>query len=59
MSAAEPLPAAMEAGKSNPNRPPTDGYRQDHLAMQDLENLDPAKLTPLTPEVISRQVRVT
>lgn len=29
---------------------------QAHLAVQDVEALDPAKLTPLTPEVISRQV---
>merc|ERR1719160_472573 len=28
---------------------------EDGLAVQDLETLDPSKLTPLTPEVISRQ----
>mmetsp|Transcript_11362 Transcript_11362/g.22206 ORF Transcript_11362/g.22206 Transcript_11362/m.22206 type:complete len:488 (-) Transcript_11362:117-1580(-) len=32
--------------------------RQTHLAFQDVENLDPAKLTPLTPEVISRQATI-
>eukprot|EP00005_Dracoamoeba_jomungandri_P003091 CAMPEP_0174260652 /NCGR_PEP_ID=MMETSP0439-20130205/10174_1 /TAXON_ID=0 /ORGANISM="Stereomyxa ramosa, Strain Chinc5" /LENGTH=480 /DNA_ID=CAMNT_0015344941 /DNA_START=11 /DNA_END=1453 /DNA_ORIENTATION=- len=29
-----------------------------HLAVQDLSNLDPAKLNPLTPEVISRQATI-
>jgi len=29
----------------------------DGLAVQVVEALDPSKLTPLTPEVISRQVR--
>eukprot|EP01102_Stenamoeba_stenopodia_P011599 TRINITY_DN3582_c0_g4_i1.p1 TRINITY_DN3582_c0_g4~~TRINITY_DN3582_c0_g4_i1.p1 ORF type:complete len:465 (+),score=145.00 TRINITY_DN3582_c0_g4_i1:210-1604(+) len=29
-----------------------------HLAKQDLETLDPAKLTPLSPEVISRQATI-
>lgn len=32
--------------------------RQDHLAKQDLATLDPSKLTPLTPEVISRQATI-
>ena len=31
---------------------------QPHLAIQDLTNLDVTKLTPLSPEVISRQVRI-
>jgi translation initiation factor 2 subunit 3 len=30
----------------------------DGLAVQDVVNLDPAKLTPLTPEVISRQATI-
>ncbi|KAH0481409.1 MAG: hypothetical protein KVP17_003530 [Porospora cf. gigantea B] len=30
----------------------------DHLATQNLDTLDPAKLTPLTPEVISRQATI-
>lgn len=32
--------------------------KSPHLAFQDLENLDPLKLTPLTPEVISRQATI-
>lgn len=31
---------------------------EDGLAKQDLENLDVSKLTPLTPEVISRQATI-
>lgn len=31
---------------------------QPHLAEQHLESLDPSKLTPLTPEVISRQATI-
>uniref|UniRef100_A0A0G4GLS4 protein-synthesizing GTPase n=1 Tax=Chromera velia CCMP2878 TaxID=1169474 RepID=A0A0G4GLS4_9ALVE len=30
----------------------------DHLAKQDLSTLDPSKLTPLSPEVISRQATI-
>lgn len=30
---------------------------QKHLAVQDLSKLNVEELTPLTPEVISRQVR--
>ena len=32
--------------------------RQTHLAVQDLATLDPSKLTPLTPQVISRQATI-
>ncbi|CAB1119161.1 unnamed protein product [Ectocarpus sp. CCAP 1310/34] len=32
--------------------------KQEHLAVQNLETLDPAALTPLTPEVISRQATI-
>ena len=32
--------------------------KQDHLKEQSLENLDPSKITPLTPEVISRQATI-
>eukprot|EP00735_Rhodelphis_limneticus_P006361 TRINITY_DN1875_c0_g1::TRINITY_DN1875_c0_g1_i1::g.14038::m.14038 TRINITY_DN1875_c0_g1::TRINITY_DN1875_c0_g1_i1::g.14038 ORF type:complete len:459 (+),score=98.17,sp/Q5ZMS3/IF2G_CHICK/76.92/0.0,GTP_EFTU/PF00009.22/7.2e-39,eIF2_C/PF09173.6/1.2e-37,GTP_EFTU_D2/PF03144.20/1.5e-11,MMR_HSR1/PF01926.18/0.015,Dynamin_N/PF00350.18/0.27,cobW/PF02492.14/0.14 TRINITY_DN1875_c0_g1_i1:82-1458(+) len=32
--------------------------KQLHLAVQDISKLDPAKLTPLTPEVISRQATI-
>ncbi|CAM9971990.1 unnamed protein product, partial [Phaeothamnion confervicola] len=32
--------------------------KQTHLAVQDLSNLDPSALTPLTPEVISRQATI-
>lgn len=31
---------------------------QTHLAVQDLSTLDPARLTPLTPEIISRQATI-
>jgi hypothetical protein len=30
---------------------------EDGLSVQNVDTLDPSKLTPLTPEVISRQVR--
>merc|ERR1712017_17977 len=32
--------------------------KQSHLAKQDLETLDVTKLTPITPEVISRQATI-
>jgi translation initiation factor 2 subunit 3 len=32
--------------------------KQDHLSNQNLETLDPSKLTPLTPEIISRQATI-
>jgi hypothetical protein len=32
--------------------------RQPHLAVQDLENIKPSEITPLTPEVISRQATI-
>ena len=31
---------------------------QTHLALQSLDNFDPALLTPLNPEVISRQATI-
>jgi translation initiation factor 2 subunit 3 len=34
------------------------GIVQNHLAVQDLSTLDPTTLTPLTPEVISRQATI-
>lgn len=36
------------------------GQKKDtsHLAKQDLATLDPSKLTPLSPEVISRQATI-
>jgi len=37
---------------------PTVTTSQPHLATQDLSNLDIAKLTPLSPEVISRQATI-
>lgn len=33
-------------------------FKQDHLAKQDLATLDVNKLTPLSPEVISRQATI-
>ena len=44
-----------------PSAPEVDAHgrkRQTHLHVQDLEKLDPAKLTPLSPEVISRQATI-
>eukprot|EP00736_Rhodelphis_marinus_P012389 Rmarinus@m.3534 len=35
-----------------------EGPRQPHLAVQNLAALDPAKLNPLTPEIISRQATI-
>ena len=37
---------------------PTTKKDTSHLMAQNLEALDPAKLTPLTPEVISRQATI-
>ena len=37
---------------------PTVTTGQPHLAKQDLNNLDISKLTPLSPEVISRQATI-
>ena len=37
---------------------PTVTTSQPHLAVQDLNNLDITKLTPLSPEVISRQATI-
>lgn len=34
------------------------GAKQSHLAVQDIATLDATKLTPLTPEVISRQATI-
>ena len=34
------------------------GVKQSHLAVQDIATLDASKLTPLTPEVISRQATI-
>lgn len=34
------------------------GMTQNHLAVQDIATLDPATLTPLTPQVISRQATI-
>jgi hypothetical protein len=42
-----PTPAPKYASKSNPR-----------LSVQDISKLDPTKLTPLTPEVISRQATI-
>ena len=44
---------ASDGAASSSSAPPGFG-----LAVQSLESLDISKLTPLTPEVISRQVRV-
>ena len=40
------------------NRNKAIGEKQTHLAVQDLSKLDITKLTPLTPEVISRQATI-
>jgi hypothetical protein len=32
--------------------------RQSYLAQQSLDTLDPTKITPLSPEVISRQATI-
>ena len=37
---------------------PTVTTSQPHLAKQDLKGLDISKLTPLSPEVISRQATI-
>eukprot|EP00752_Nemacystus_decipiens_P009270 g8282.t1 len=53
--AAAAAPAPTPAPESRRGR---HDVKQEHLAVQNLETLDPAALTPLTPEVISRQATI-
>ena len=58
------IPPAAEQGSEDLLATPatndlTSGVQDSsHLMEQSLTNLDPAKLTPLTPEVISRQATI-
>ena len=49
---------AEEAAPGPKDRNRAVGAVQAHLAEQNLETLDVAKLSPLTPEVISRQATI-
>lgn len=54
-------PAAGNSGETEQKETEVDQHgrkRQLHLAFQDLTKLDPSVLTPLTPEVISRQATI-
>lgn len=53
-SAKPPLPPDADASDLDEHG----RKRQTHLANQDLSTLDPSKLTPLSPEVISRQATI-
>jgi ABC-type transport system involved in cytochrome bd biosynthesis fused ATPase/permease subunit len=44
--------------KTEADRHKSFGAVQSHLAVQDLATLDPAVLTPLSPQVISRQATI-
>jgi translation initiation factor 2 subunit 3 len=48
----------MEEEVANAQPPPAFKKDTSHLMKQDLATLDPSKLTPLTPEVISRQATI-
>ena len=47
-----------EATSKVEDRHKSHNVTQPHLAVQDLTTLDASKLTPLTPEVISRQATI-
>lgn len=54
-------PAAPEKAETEQKEAEVDQHgrkRQLHLAVQDLSKLDPAALSPLTPEIISRQATI-
>lgn len=55
---AVPTPAAPAAVDLQSEIDALGRKRQLHLAVQDISTLDPAKLNPLTPEVISRQATI-
>lgn len=44
--------------KVSEDRHKTSDITQDHLSVQDISKLEPAKLTPLTREIISRQATI-
>ena len=49
--------AAMAAAKIS-DEPAAPASKSSHLAKQDLATMDPSKLNPLSPEVISRQATI-
>ena len=57
MAAIAPPTAAMAAAQIS-DEPAAPASTSSHLAEQDLATMDPSKLTPLTPEVISRQATI-
>jgi translation initiation factor 2 subunit 3 len=44
--------------KESEDRHKSYGFKQSHLAVQDLATLDPTRLSALTPEIISRQATI-
>jgi hypothetical protein len=60
MDAEEGAEASSSSGghkkKKGEDRHKSFGAVQSHLAVQDISTLDPTSLTPLSPQVISRQV---
>ena len=57
MAAIAPPTAAMAAAKIS-DEPAAPASKSSHLAKQDLATMDPSKLNPLSPEVISRQATI-
>ena len=55
--AVAPPTAAMAAAKIS-DEPAAPASKSSHLAKQDLATMDPSKLNPLSPEVISRQATI-
>eukprot|EP01038_Epipyxis_sp_PR26KG_P010398 gene10398-13966_t len=53
-----PLPAAAIAPLKSSMKSGTKAFKTANLSVQDLSKLDPKKLNPLTPEVISRQATI-
>ena len=49
--------SAMSAVKIS-DEPAAPASKSSHLAKQDLATMDPSKLNPLSPEVISRQATI-
>jgi translation initiation factor 2 subunit 3 len=55
---AESKSQAVDDSETDARTLPVSAAKQEHLMEQNLETLDPEKLSPLTPEVISRQATI-
>tara|TARA_B100000787_G_C16121627_1_gene262971 strand:- start:534 stop:755 length:222 start_codon:yes stop_codon:yes gene_type:complete len=51
-------PIAQMAAATISDEPEAPASKSSHLAKQDLATMDPSKLNPLSPEVISRQATI-